>query len=127
MKRILVTGSRKWVDQDVIFAALQSHLGNEKEAIVVHGACPSGADKIAQAWVDLQPGIEGEPHPAEWERYGRAAGVIRNEEMVKLGADLCLAFPLGESFGTRDCMMKAKNTGIQVISYEGVTRDLFSA
>lgn len=36
--------------------------------------------------------------------------------MVDLGADLCLAFPLPDSRGTKDCMARAKKAGIKVIS-----------
>ena len=41
-------------------------------------------------------------------------GHVRNHHMVSLGADLCLAFPLGESRGTRGCMAAAHKAGIPV-------------
>ena len=42
--------------------------------------------------------------------------------MVDLGADVCLAFPLGESRGTRDCMRRASEAGIPVIDYDPAAR-----
>ena len=58
-----------------------------------------------------------EGHPAEW-RGGRLCGPERNAHMVSLGADLCLAFPLPSSRGTRNCMRLAREAGIPVYVYE---------
>lgn len=72
-----------------------------------------GADTIAgYVWTEF--GGEVEVHDADWERYGKAAGNIRNQEMVELGAYLCLAFPMKQSTGTFDCIRRAENAGIPV-------------
>ena len=120
MRRLLITGSRDWDDEATIAAALSvAHrdLGGG-DVTLVHGACPTGADQIAdrlwRAW-----GLPVEPHPADWGRHGRAAGPLRNKEMVDAGADLCLAFPKGESRGTRGCLMLASLVGIGVRIFEG--------
>lgn len=115
--RVLVTGSRAWPAPDAVARALAPWIaGHTGSLVIVHGDCPSGADAIARR-VATDNGIRHEPHPAEWGRYGVMAGPIRNQEMVDLGADACLAFPLGRSIGTRDCMHRAKKAGIPVIDY----------
>lgn len=43
-----------------------------------------------------------------------AAGPLRTRDMVALGADLVLAFPLGPSRGTRSCMRLARQAGLSV-------------
>lgn len=59
--------------------------------------------------------ITEESHPADWENDGRGAGFIRNQRMVDLGADVCLAFVEGASRGTRDCMKRAGQAGIPLV------------
>lgn len=97
--RVLVTGSRDWRDHDVVRDAL-THARYEAPQgpmVVVHGACPGGADAIAAWWaasLGRNPGlaITAEAHPADWATWGRTAGFRRNAEMVEAGANLCLAF-----------------------------------
>jgi hypothetical protein len=86
--------------------------------VVVHGACPTGADeqasqavrRIAQKW-----DVREERHPADWNTFGKAAGPRRNAEMVKLGADLCLAFIKDESRGASHTARLAEEAGIETI------------
>lgn len=123
--RILVTGSRLWTDRVRIAYALLHVLAHHVPtgpAVLVHGDA-YGADKSAEkCWAALRNDtgrdLTVERHRAEWTCYGRAAGHRRNAQMVALGADICLAFPLGESRGTRGCMALAEKAGIPVISYE---------
>ena len=95
--RILVTGSRDWTDE----AKLALHLGmatgvpaDWRSVVVVHGACKTGADKIADTLARSHK-LRVEPHPADWRPAGtfdRSAGFKRNTLMVSLGADVCLCF-----------------------------------
>lgn len=128
--RILVTGSRDWADRNAVYRALNQvcddfglnyppdEYGNTmpdpSRITVVHGHCPTGADQIADDWC-IGAFFEAERHPADWDRHGKAAGPIRNQEMVDLGADLVLAFPArGISRGTWDCVDRAREAGIPV-------------
>ena len=116
MKRILITGSRYWANRAVIGAALALQFNLDDTAVLVSGACPTGADAIAEGIWEGLGGIV-ERHPADWGAHGKAAGPIRNQKMVDLGADICLAVPLGESRGTRHCMKVAEAAGISVLNY----------
>jgi hypothetical protein len=111
--RILVTGSRDWADEQAIQAALTRAWQEFPGAVLVHGACPTGADAIA----DRLWNWDIEPHPADWQRYGKAAGFIRNAEMVAAGAELCLAFIRNESRGATHCADLAEKAGIPVRRY----------
>lgn len=120
-RRILVTGSRSWTDRQVVGEALLAaqtdpDLTGQGRMVLVHGDCPTGADRIA-AELAAGWGWDVEAHPADWTAYGRSAGPKRNAEMVALGADVCLAFPLPESRGTLNCMRLAREAGIPVWTF----------
>jgi YspA, cpYpsA-related SLOG family len=114
--RILVTGSRSWTDRECISFELGRAIGESGrdpgEVVIVHGACPSGADAMA-ALIAEGYGYATEPHPADWS-YGKRAGFIRNAEMVSAGASLCLAFIRDLSAGATHCAGLAEKAGIEV-------------
>ncbi|MGX9346626.1 SLOG family protein [Microbacterium sp. KNMS] len=113
-RRILVTGSRTWDDRETIAQALVDH-GVYGDTLV-SGACPTGADAIAEReWSEFGP---VERHPADWRAHGKRAGFIRNAEMVKRGADICLAFIRDSSRGASMTADLAEKAGISVIRYE---------
>lgn len=127
MRRVLVTGSRDWVDRMAIWNALHAELVQFPSGIiVVHGGA-RGADDIADrwAWGMYQAGyhVRPEVHHANWDGLGKRAGIIRNQLMVDLGADVCHAFPLGKSVGTRHCMSRAIAAGIPVVNHGSVAAE----
>ncbi len=106
MSRVIVCGSRTWTDRAPI-AAVIAGLG--PDITVVHGGC-RGADMLA-----AHHATAAELHLADWDKYGKKAGPIRNQQMADLGADLCVAFsdqPITP--GTRDMITRAKQAGIPV-------------
>ena len=113
--RLLVTGSRTWDDPRTIEQALAVILARHPAGVLlVHGACPRGADAIAAAYAARTPGYQIEAHPAGWRRYGRAAGHRRNAEMITLGADGCVAFIRGASPGSTATVRLAAAAGIPI-------------
>lgn len=115
-RRIIVTGSRDWTDgwtlRKALFAARI-----EGEYVLVSGGCPTGADAMAERLAE-EYGIDLERHPADWEKYGKRAGFIRNAEMVNLGADLVLAFIKNNSKGASMTADLAEKRGIEVVRFE---------
>jgi hypothetical protein len=117
--RVLITGSRDWTDHDVVRDALTTAIYQHIPAVIVHGACPSGADAMASWWVRRYQflGVTEEQHPAQWRaggRLDRGAGFRRNAEMVALGADVCLAFIRTGSRGASHTARLAEEAGIPV-------------
>jgi hypothetical protein len=125
--RILVTGSRTWDDEMTIQYVLSEILFHNRSMVLVHGACPRGADRIADEWAAARNQFPAKPvtverHPADWERYGKSAGFRRNAEMVRLCADLCLAFIMDGSRGATHTADLAEKAGIPVRRYERSAR-----
>jgi hypothetical protein len=108
-RRVLVTGSRDWDDTTAIRDALAAVW--EPGAVLVSGACPTGADRLAEAcWTAW--GGRVERHPADWDGLGRGAGLLRNWLLVNLGADVCIAFIRAGSRGASHCARLAEQAGI---------------
>lgn len=119
--RVIVTGSRDWPYRDLITSELQGllirarRMNLDTEFTVVEGGCPTGTDDYAAGWATWAGnyyGVKHEQYKADWKTHGKAAGPLRNQEMVDLGADLCLAFSLNKSRGTADCLNRARTAGI---------------
>lgn len=109
--RILVTGSRDWTDRVRISRSLLVEINaacpmlhdeegrptrrDTSDVVIVHGAA-RGADRLTEEWaVGCNPAIKTEQYPvtsADWEEHPRIAGYMRNQKMVELGADVCVAF-----------------------------------
>lgn len=118
--RILVTGSRAWDDvQELRLALVSASVPHLPSIVVIHGACPSGADALAAEWA-ADYGVRTEEHPADWRPGGKldkSAGFRRNAEMVTAGADVCLAFIRAGSRGASHCAETAERAGIPVRRY----------
>lgn len=107
--RVVVTGGR---DFDDILAVVGAFHDYGPFDVVAHGGA-RGADQLAAsvARVNRIPTVE---YAADWKAHGRAAGPIRNREMLDhFRPDVVLAFPGGR--GTSDCVKAARERGIRVI------------
>lgn len=114
--RVLVTGSRDWRDLATIDAVLcVCAVASRSPLLVVHGAA-SGADTCADQ-IARRYGWTVERHPAQWRDLGKRAGMTRNQQMVDLGADVCLAFIRNRSAGATHCANAAERAGIATIRF----------
>lgn len=115
-QRVLVTGSRDFTDRNAVHQDLTRVLekfGRRPDQVVVVNGMARGLDTVARS-AALELGMRVEDHPAHWDRHGKAAGHKRNAEMVAAGARGAIAYPLGESRGTRGAMKLCEAAGIPV-------------
>lgn len=70
-----------------------------------------GADSLAGQWA-RERGVQEVACPANWDKYGRRAGALRNRAMADLGPDKVIAFPGG--IGTNMMVEMAEEYGIPV-------------
>ena len=104
------TGDPGWTNR----AAIRRELIKLPPLTTIIEGEAEGADLLARD-VAEELGFPVEPYPAEWKRYGRAAGPIRNRQMLDEGQpDLVLAFHanIAASTGTADMLGQAKKRGI---------------
>ena len=119
--RIIVTGTRRQVGRRpaFLFFADLCEVYEPEEVTIVHGACPTGVDAMAQRYA-VQSGFKVERFPADWTKHGRRAGPIRNQAMVDAGADMAWAYKprfdrlSSKGGGTEDCVGRALTAGIPV-------------
>lgn len=108
--RLAIIGSRSFTDysrlcyvMDEWFDRNGQHDYVVKE--VISGGA-NGADKLAARWAQ-EHNIKLTEFLADWEKHGKAAGFIRNEDIVR-EANVVLAFWDGESRGTQNSLSIAK-------------------
>src|SRR5689334_18184632 len=85
MIRLLICGDRNWTDYNLIKDVLERIVWTNEQRIevVIQGAA-RGADTLARL-AAMNLGVRCDSYPAQWAKYGRAAGPIRNREMLEDG------------------------------------------
>lgn len=111
MFRVIIAGSRDFDD----YALLQEHadymLSRQEDIEIVSGGA-SGADALGERYAKDR-GYKLKIFPADWVKYGRRAGPIRNREMAEY-ADALLAYWDGKSRGTQNMIEEARARGLKV-------------
>ena len=108
-RRVLVCGGRDFHNRTLLYRVLNaSHKAKSIELIIQGGA--AGADKLAKLWA-LDNNIPVLEFKADWAKYGKAAGAIRNQQMLDEGKpDIGIAFPGGK--GTTDMHKRLRKAGV---------------
>jgi len=113
-RRVLVSGDRWWNDREMIRRWLHDKNRENPITVLIEGEA-DGADKIAREIAE-EMGIPVDPYPADWLRYKKAAGPIRNSQMLTEGKpDLVGAFHdelWDKSRGTKDMVEKSTKAGV---------------
>jgi hypothetical protein len=121
--RVLVCGGRHFRDLDLVRETLRRVHAEHRISAVVSGNC-RGADQCAEAWA-ADNFIPVDRHRAEWTVHGKAAGPIRNQQMIDKGKPgLVVAFPGGR--GTSDMVRRARAAGVRIIEVSARDRSVAS-
>jgi hypothetical protein len=109
---LLVCGGRDYNDVATAHRILSATHALKPITLLIHGAA-RGADNIAADWAHAN-GVQTQPFPARWDRYGKKAGPMRNTQMLIEGKpDSVLAFPGG--VGTANMIKQATQRGLSVV------------
>lgn len=112
--KVIVCGGRKYNDIRNVYMSLDEFHAETPIAELMQGGA-TGADYIAKTWAESR-GVTSHTIKADWQKNGRAAGPMRNGEMLKWGPDVVIAFP-GE-IGTEDMIKKATKAKVRVVKFE---------
>lgn len=108
--KVAIVGSRSFNDYERLEQCIAS-ISSDIEVIVSGGA--KGADSLAANYA-REHGIELEEYLPEYSRYGRAATIVRNRQIVD-ASDMILAFWDGCSKGTKSTLDYARKCNKQVV------------
>lgn len=112
--KVLICGGRNYSDQCLVFHQLDQIHASKSITELIHGDA-RGADRLGREWAK-QMNVPERAFPASWRRYGKAAGAIRNQQMLDQGKpDLVIAFPDPQSRGTWDMVRRAQNADLEII------------
>lgn len=118
--KILVCGDRNWHQVVPLFVVMDEIASEyDWDVEVIEGQAP-GADLMSREWAESRV-LPVHPFPADWNRYGKAAGPKRNQQMLDFGPDLVVAFhqDLEHSRGTGDMVRRALRAEVTVWHFNG--------
>jgi hypothetical protein len=113
--RVIVAGSRDITDSNFVFKKLDHLLSiykRKENSIEIVSGKARGVDTLGEEWA-ISRNQKISSYPADWDKYGKSAGYIRNEEMAKYATHL-IAFWDGRSKGTKHMIDLAKKHGLQI-------------
>ena len=99
--KVIIAGGRDFIDYSLLREKVNNIL-TEKRAthkIVIVSGCARGADTLGMRYASENI-FDVDEYPADWDKYGKKAGYMRNVEMAE-NADALIAFWDGKSKGTQ--------------------------
>jgi hypothetical protein len=114
--KVIIAGGRNFNDYNLLSKNVYEFTLYQPDIEIVSG-CANGADKLGEKYANFY-GIPIKRFPADWNRYGRQAGYLRNKQMAEY-ADMLIAFWDGKSKGTKHMIDLAKinNLKIHIVYY----------
>lgn len=116
--KLIIAGTRDFEDYSTLKAVIQDQGLIDEENLIIISGMARGADLLGVRWAIQykRPLIR---MPADWDKYGRRAGYIRNSEMADVGTHL-LALWDSKSRGTKNMIDIACDKGLEVCVFDYV-------
>ena len=116
MTRVLICGSRSFQNYEMFQSCMDVLLRSLDEPIEFVSGHARGTDRMAERYAS-EKGIPIHTLSPDWKAYGKAAGPIRNRQMLEYAIEetpVVIAFWDGESRGTKHTIDTARSMGINV-------------
>lgn len=128
--KILISGDRDWEDDAAVGEVIYDYWVQYGSDLTIITGGARGADTAAETWTWFLQQFYPDDAPelivlrAEWNKYGKSAGPIRNREMLNLEPDKVIGFhnDIENSKGTKDCLTEARKRDIEWILFSQTTR-----
>ncbi len=116
--KLIIAGSRSITDINEIYQALIKYDFDLDEIKEVVSGTANGVDKLGEQFAK-QCNIKIKRFPANWNKYGKGAGYIRNKQMAKYG-NVLLSVWDGKSKGSKNMIdeMNSLSKKVYVYGYE---------
>jgi len=107
--KVVIAGGREFNNYELLREICDELITTDSE-IVSGGA--KGTDKLGERYAN-EKGYDLKIFPADWNKYGKGAGPIRNRQMAEYG-DMLIAFWDGKSTGTKNMIETSMKLGLSV-------------
>ena len=118
--RIIIAGTRTFDNYEFLRTSCDNILKSVRRiyTIVIISGTARGADRLGEQYA-RERGYEIRQYPADWKKYGKSAGYIRNSLMAD-NADALIVFWDGQSRGTKNMIetVKKKGLAVKIIHYK---------
>lgn len=118
--KIIIAGGREFSDYQLLKEKVDNIISEKRKRfqIVIISGKARGADSLGERYAN-ENAFNIMEFPADWDKYGKKAGYMRNTEMAE-NADALIAFWDGKSKGTKHMIDIAtnKNLPIRIIRYD---------
>lgn len=111
--RVVVFGGRDYTDRDRVYSILDRCYTKYGDDLEIISGMARGADRLAWEWCKGR-GVKCHEFPADWVRHKKAAGPIRNQQMIDEGRpNFGIGFPGGD--GTEDMFRRLHKVPVRTI------------
>lgn len=111
MFKVIIAGGRDFNDYTKLKEFCDKVLINQTEIEIVSGGA-KGSDRLGEQYAK-DKGYSLKIFKADWDKYGKGAGMLRNTDMANY-ADALIVFWDGESKGTKNMLKQAKGKGLKI-------------
>jgi hypothetical protein len=111
--KVIIAGCRTFSDYKLLKQKCDVILSKQSHHVEIVSGTANGADKLGEQYA-REKGYPIKQFPADWDKWGKRAGYIRNEEMARYASGL-IAFWDGESKGTKHMIDLANRYGLRVV------------
>lgn len=109
--KVIIAGTRTFKNYELLKKHVDAILANQKDVEIVSGGA-MGTDRLGEKYA-LSHTLMIKRFVADWNKYGKAAGPIRNKQMAEY-ADALIAFWDGKSKGTESMISLAKEHNLKI-------------